>query len=53
VRQPLQEMGRAAATALLQRIRHPKASDGTAHGSESILVLPTLVERKSTATARS
>ncbi len=49
VRQPLQEMGRAAATALLQRIRHPKASDAAAHGSESILVLPTFVERKSTA----
>ncbi len=49
VRQPLQEMGRAAATALLHRIRHPKASDAAAHGSESILVLPTFVERKSTA----
>ena len=53
VRQPLQEMGRAAATALLQRIRHPKAIDTTANGSESILVLPTFVERKSTAAARS
>ncbi len=53
VRQPLQEMGRAAATALLQRIRHPKASEVTAHGSESILVLPTFVERKSTAPAPS
>jgi DNA-binding LacI/PurR family transcriptional regulator len=53
VRQPLQEMGRAAATALLQRIRHPKVSDATGHGSESILVLPTFVERKSTAPARS
>ena len=52
VRQPLREMGRAAATALLERIRHPKASDTTAHGSESILVLPTFVERKSTAQAR-
>jgi DNA-binding LacI/PurR family transcriptional regulator len=52
VRQPLQEMGRAAATALLHRIRHPKASDTAAHGSESILVLPTFVERKSTAPAR-
>ncbi len=52
VRQPMQEMGRAAATALLQRIRHPKASDAAAHGSESILVLPTFVERKSTAPAR-
>jgi LacI family transcriptional regulator len=52
VRQPLHEMGRAAATALLQRIRHPKASDATAPGSESILVLPTFVERKSTAPAR-
>jgi DNA-binding LacI/PurR family transcriptional regulator len=53
VRQPLQEMGRAAATALLQRIRHPKQSDTTAHGPESILVLPTFVERKSTAPAPS
>jgi DNA-binding LacI/PurR family transcriptional regulator len=53
VRQPLQEMGRAAATALLQRIRHPKTTDSAAHGSESILVLPTFVERKSTAAARS
>ncbi len=52
VRQPLQEMGRAAATALLQRIRHPKGGDATGHGTESILVLPTLVERKSTAPAR-
>jgi len=52
VRQPLQEMGRAAATALLQRIRHPKASDATAQGAESILVLPTFVERRSTAPAR-
>jgi LacI family transcriptional regulator len=53
VRQPLREMGRAAATALLERIRHPKSSDTTANGSESILVLPTFVERKSTALARS
>ncbi len=53
VRQPLQEMGRAAATALLQRIRHPKASESTMHTAQSILVLPTLVERKSTAVARS
>lgn len=52
VRQPLQEMGRAAATALLHRIRHPKASDGTAQEAESILVLPTFVERKSTAPVR-
>jgi LacI family transcriptional regulator len=53
VRQPLQEMGRAAATALLQRIRHPKTSEATTQGAESILVLPTFVERKSTAPARS
>ncbi len=51
VRQPLQEMGRAAATALLQRIRQPKGSETPAHAAESILVLPTLVERKSTAPA--
>ena len=49
VRQPLQEMGRAAATALLQRIRHPKAAEPPTHANGSILVLPTFVERKSTA----
>jgi LacI family transcriptional regulator len=53
VRQPLQEMGRAAATALLQRIRHPKTGEATTQEAESILVLPTLVERKSTAPAPS
>jgi len=51
VRQPLQEMGRAAATALLQRIRHPKMSEAATQEAESILVLPTFVERKSTAPA--
>jgi LacI family transcriptional regulator len=51
VRQPLQEMGRAAASALLQRIRHPKTSEATTQQAESILVLPTFVERKSTAPA--
>jgi LacI family transcriptional regulator len=53
VRQPLQEMGRAAATALLQRIRHPEATEPPTHAAESILVLPTFVERKSTAVASS
>jgi DNA-binding LacI/PurR family transcriptional regulator len=53
VRQPLQEMGRAAATVLLQRIRHPKGAEPLTHAAESILVLPTFVERKSTAPARS
>jgi DNA-binding LacI/PurR family transcriptional regulator len=52
VRQPLQEMGRAAATALLQRIRHPKVGETLPHAAESILVLPTFVERGSTARAR-
>jgi DNA-binding LacI/PurR family transcriptional regulator len=51
VRQPLQEMGRAAATVLLQRIRHPKGAEPLAQAAESILVLPTFVERKSTARA--
>ncbi len=50
VRQPLQEMGRAAAAALLERIRDPKAGEAQAH-SGSILVLPTFVERKSTGPA--
>jgi DNA-binding LacI/PurR family transcriptional regulator len=53
VRQPLQEMGRAAATVLLQRIRHPKGAEPQPHAAESILVLPTFVERKSTAPAPS
>jgi DNA-binding LacI/PurR family transcriptional regulator len=53
VRQPLQEMGRAAATALLQRIRHPKSGEAPNLEAESILVLPTFVERKSTAPAPS
>jgi len=52
VRQPLQEMGRAAATALLQRIRHPRTAEMLPQVAESILVLPTFVERGSTARAR-
>ena len=51
VRQPLQEMGRAAATALLHRIRHQRADDAPAHETNSVLVLPTFIERKSTAPA--
>jgi DNA-binding LacI/PurR family transcriptional regulator len=51
VRQPLQEMGRAAATALLQRIRNERSADPLTHDTNSILVLPTFVERKSTAPA--
>ena len=52
VHQPLQEMGRAAATALLQRIRNQRAAgDPPTAMSNSILVLPTFVERKSTAPA--
>ena len=51
VRQPLQEMGRAAATALLQRIRNQRATEPAIHEPNSILVLPTFVERKSTAPA--
>ena len=52
VHQPLQEMGRAAATALLQRIRNQRAAAGSpTEMSNSILVLPTFVERKSTAPA--
>jgi DNA-binding LacI/PurR family transcriptional regulator len=51
VRQPLREMGRAAATALLERIRTEKASEGSRLETNSILVLPTFVERKSTARA--
>ncbi|MGC9198864.1 MAG: LacI family DNA-binding transcriptional regulator [Acidobacteriaceae bacterium] len=50
VRQPMQEMGRAAATALLERIRYPKASESQPRPG-SILVLPTFVERKSTGPA--
>jgi len=53
VRQPLQEMGRAAATALLQRIRTEKTSESATLATNSILVLPTFVERKSTAPATS
>jgi DNA-binding LacI/PurR family transcriptional regulator len=53
VRQPLQEMGRAAATALLQRIRTEKTSESSNLDTNSILVLPTFVERKSTAPATS
>jgi DNA-binding LacI/PurR family transcriptional regulator len=53
VRQPLQEMGRAAATALLQRIRTEKTSEASNLEANSILVLPTFVERKSTAPATS
>lgn len=49
VRQPLQEMGRAAATALLQRIRDQRADHPPLHPANAILVLPTFVERKSTA----
>ena len=52
VHQPLQEMGRAAATALLQRIRNQRAAaEPPPAMSNSILVLPTFVERKSTASA--
>jgi LacI family transcriptional regulator len=51
VRQPMREMGRAAATALLQRIRHPKTGETPNQAAESIFVLPTFVERKSTAPA--
>ena len=49
VRQPLQEMGRAAATALLQRIREQRTNQPQVHAKNAILVLPTFVERKSTA----
>jgi DNA-binding LacI/PurR family transcriptional regulator len=41
-------MGRAAATALLNRIRNQRAAE-PAEEPNSILVLPTFVERKSTA----
>lgn len=51
VRQPLQEMGRAAATALLHRIRHQRSDDAASPEGNSVLVLPTFVERKSTAPA--
>jgi LacI family transcriptional regulator len=51
VRQPLHEMGRAAATALLERIREHREATPMTHESNSILVLPTFVERKSTAAA--
>ncbi|MBS1814170.1 MAG: LacI family DNA-binding transcriptional regulator [Acidobacteria bacterium] len=46
VRQPLQEMGRVAASTLLQMLRSPEE-----HQRRSILVLPTFVERNSTALA--
>lgn len=49
VHQPLQEMGRVAATALLQRIRNQRTASDSMVKSNSILVLPTFVERKSTA----
>jgi LacI family transcriptional regulator len=49
VRQPMQEMGRAAATAMLQRIGAHHNLHAQAVNSHSILVLPTCVERKSTA----
>jgi DNA-binding LacI/PurR family transcriptional regulator len=51
VRQPLQEMGRAAATALLRRIRKSPDEEDSPEQMNAILVLPTLVERKSTAPA--
>lgn len=47
VRQPLQEMGRAAATSLLQMLRSEDERSG-----KTISVLPTFVERNSTAEAR-
>ncbi len=50
VRQPMQEMGRAAATALLERIGHPKTAEPLA-AAGPILVLPAFVERRSTAPA--
>lgn len=46
VRQPLQEMGRVAATTLLQMLQTPAERQ-----RRSILVLPTFVERNSTAIA--
>lgn len=49
VRQPLQEMGRAAATALLQRIRDQRANHPPVQSASALLVLPTFVDRKSTA----
>lgn len=52
VRQPMQEMGRAAATALLRRIDAQRSHGARADDTESILVLPTFIERKSTAPAR-
>lgn len=52
VRQPMQEMGRAAATALLQRIEVQRFNEPSPQNTNSILVLPTFVERKSTAPAR-
>src|SRR6185503_20381251 len=49
VRQPLQEMGRMAATTLLQMIKTEKS----AWPQEPIRILPRFVERQSTATANS
>ncbi|MBW4037808.1 MAG: LacI family transcriptional regulator [Acidobacteria bacterium] len=51
VRQPMQEMGRAAATALLQRIDAHRSNEPQPENRHSILVLPTFVERNSTAPA--
>jgi DNA-binding LacI/PurR family transcriptional regulator len=48
VRQPLQEMGRAAASTLLQMINNERQ----AWPKHPIRVLPTFVERQSTATVR-
>lgn len=47
VRQPLQEMGRVAAATLLQMLREPAENAG-----RTIRILPTFVERGSTASAR-
>jgi LacI family transcriptional regulator len=47
VRQPLQEMGRVAAATLLQMLREP-----TEYAGRTIGILPTFVERGSTALAR-
>jgi DNA-binding LacI/PurR family transcriptional regulator len=51
VHQPLQEMGRAAATALLDRIRNHRDPEAAHHETHSILVLPSFVQRNSTAPA--
>lgn len=47
VRQPLQEMGRVAASTLLQMLRNPEED----HVGRTISVLPTFIERQSTAIA--